>query len=185
MKTVLAYLRPYRRRMAAGFTVKVIATLTELLLPYILSHILKNVVAFQGIPQILLWGGAMVVFAAIGMVGNIVANRMAERVTSTFSEQPETAALLDGEQLLVQGVIDLFFMDKDGRLVLCDYKTDHLTPSELADPALAQEKLTERHGTQLSYYAAALHRMCGRRPDRIVIYSLPLGREIDIPVNEI
>lgn len=104
---------------------------------------------------------------------------------ATFSEQPETAALLDGEQLLVQGVIDLFFMDKDGRLVLCDYKTDRLTPSELADPTLAQAKLTERHGTQLSYYAAALYRMCGRRPDRIVIYSLPLGREIDIPVNEI
>ena len=102
---------------------------------------------------------------------------------ATFSEHPETVTMLEGEQLLVQGVIDLFFTDADGSLILCDYKTDRLTPSELADPALAQAKLKERHGTQLSYYAAALYRMCGRRPDRVVIYSLPLGRTVDIEVE--
>ncbi len=104
---------------------------------------------------------------------------------STFSEQPETAAILQGEQLLVQGVIDLFFTDDNGRLILCDYKTDYLTEAELADPAQAQAKLQERHGTQLSYYAAALYRICGHRPDRVVIYSLPLGRVLDIKVEVI
>lgn len=102
---------------------------------------------------------------------------------SSFSEHPETITILDGEQLLVQGVIDLFFTDSEGRLVLCDYKTDYLTPAELADPSLAREKLSQRHSTQLSYYAAALHRICGRRPDRVVIYSLPLGRELEIDTD--
>ncbi len=104
---------------------------------------------------------------------------------ASFSEHPETVTALEDEQLLVQGVIDLFFTDAEGRLVLCDYKTDYLTPAEITDPRLAQAKLTERHGTQLSYYAAALERICGRRPDRVVIYSLPLGRELDISVDTI
>ena len=102
---------------------------------------------------------------------------------ASFSEHPETVTVLQDEQLLVQGVIDLFFTDAEGRLVLCDYKTDYLTPEEIADPALATAKLTARHGTQLSYYAAALERICGSRPQRIVIYSLPLGRELDISVE--
>jgi len=102
---------------------------------------------------------------------------------SSFSEHPETVTILEGERLLVQGVIDLFFTDADGKLVLCDYKTDYLTPAEIADPSLATAKLAERHGTQLSYYAAALERICGRRPDRVVIYSLPLGRELDISTD--
>ena len=43
MKTVLRYLLPFRYRMTIGFGIKVTGTLVELLLPYILSHILKNV----------------------------------------------------------------------------------------------------------------------------------------------
>lgn len=104
---------------------------------------------------------------------------------AAFSEQAEISASLAGEQLLVQGVIDLFFTDAAGRLVLCDYKTDYLTPAQLADRALAQALLSERHRTQLSYYAAALTRICGRRPDVIVIYSLPLGDTVEVDVEEI
>jgi ATP-dependent helicase/nuclease subunit A len=104
---------------------------------------------------------------------------------AVFSEKPDTSAALDGEKLLVQGVIDLFFTDADGKLILCDYKTDYLTPEEIADPSLAKAKLTERHRTQLSYYAAALERICGKRPDKVVIYSLPLGQAVDIDIETI
>lgn len=102
---------------------------------------------------------------------------------SAFSSDPSTASTLDGEKLLVQGVIDLFFTDADGRLILCDYKTDRLTPAQLADPALAAAMLSERHRTQLSYYSAALARICSRRPDRVVIYSLPLGKTVDVETD--
>ena len=44
MKTVLRYLIPYRTRMTVGFCIKVVGTLVELFIPYILSHILKDVV---------------------------------------------------------------------------------------------------------------------------------------------
>ena len=97
-----------------------------------------------------------------------------------FTSSPELAVEIDGEKLLVQGVIDLFFIDEDEKLVLCDYKTDRLTPEELKDAALAQKTLSERHGEQLGYYAMALERIMGRRPDRVCIFSLHAGREFDV-----
>lgn len=100
-----------------------------------------------------------------------------------FSDKPNFIEELRGEELLVQGVIDLFFEDADGKIVLCDYKTDRLSREELADHALAAKKLTERHKTQLSYYAAALERIFGKRPDDLLIYSLPLGDTIEVKIN--
>lgn len=86
MKTVISYLYPFRWRMLLGFTIKVTATVSELFLPYILSHILKNVVSSGQISGILLWGCAMILCAAAGMLGNIIANRMAARVSASFSQ---------------------------------------------------------------------------------------------------
>ena len=73
--------------------------------------------------------------------------------------------------------MDIFFEDEYGRLVLCDYKTDHLTKAELASPALAEQRLAATHRRQLSYYAAALRELYGRTPDEIRLYSLPLGND--------
>ena len=87
MKTLLRYLKPFRKRMGFGFLVKLTATLLELMLPYILSHILKNVVSSQNVSKILLWGGLMVVCAGCACLFNIIANRMAARVSRNFTEQ--------------------------------------------------------------------------------------------------
>jgi hypothetical protein len=46
--------------------------------------------------------------------------------------------------------------------------------------ALRRTKLAERHAQQLSYYAQALEAICGKRPDKILIYSLPLGKALEI-----
>lgn len=92
-----------------------------------------------------------------------------------FTENAEKAALLSDETITVQGVIDLFFEDEDGEIILCDYKTDYLTREELAQPTLAAQKLEKRHGQQLSYYAMAIEAMCGKSPAEVLIYSLPLG----------
>ncbi|MBQ7320576.1 MAG: helicase-exonuclease AddAB subunit AddA [Clostridia bacterium] len=101
---------------------------------------------------------------------------------SDFTEHSELAKELSGEWLLVQGVIDLFFETEDGKLILCDYKTDALTVEELRDPRLAAEKLTRRHARQLTYYAKALRQLCGRTPDEVVIYSLPLGDTVRMEI---
>lgn len=85
MKTVFKYLKEFYRRMLLGFSIKTVATVSELMLPYILSHILKNVIG-RHISDILLWGGFMVVCSAIAFVCNITANRMAAHVSRDFAE---------------------------------------------------------------------------------------------------
>ena len=99
---------------------------------------------------------------------------------SDFTEDAQKAALLENETITVQGVIDLFFEDSEGNIILCDYKTDYLTPEELNTPALAAEKLTRRHSLQLRYYARAIEQMCGKPPQEILIYSLPLGKTVEV-----
>ena len=69
MKTILRYLKPFYGRMSVGLIIKIAGTLVELLLPYILSHILKTVVVSQDIMEIVKWGGLMILCAAAACVG--------------------------------------------------------------------------------------------------------------------
>ena len=86
------------------------------------------------------------------------------------------------ETVLVQGVMDGVLLTKDGQLWLFDYKTDRLSREQLRSRELAEEMLCERHALQLSYYAAACRAIFGRAPDRVMIYSLPLGDTVDVPL---
>jgi ATP-binding cassette subfamily B protein len=86
MRFILKYLKPFYARMSAGLFIKIIGTLIELALPYILSHILKSVVISEKLSLILFWGGIMIGCALLACVCNIVANRMAAKVARDFSE---------------------------------------------------------------------------------------------------
>ncbi|MDO4294282.1 MAG: helicase-exonuclease AddAB subunit AddA [Eubacteriales bacterium] len=83
----------------------------------------------------------------------------ASRLDSAF---PET------ETVLIQGIIDAFFEEEDG-LVLLDYKTDAVS---------GPEQLVQRYRVQLDYYEQALNRLTGRRVKERLIYSFALGREL-------
>ena len=77
----------------------------------------------------------------------------------------------DSEELvLIQGIIDAFF-EEDGELVLLDYKSD-LVENE--------EQLINRYKIQLEYYRRALEQMLNKRVKEMIIYSLPLAKEIRI-----
>lgn len=102
---------------------------------------------------------------------------------SIFSEDEDTKRELSGEELLVQGVIDGFFLEGE-RVILFDYKTDYLTERELADAEAARQKLSARHAEQLCYYKMALEKMFCRKVEDIYIYSLPLGREVSVDISE-
>ncbi len=97
-----------------------------------------------------------------------------------FTLDPAAKEKLAGEKVLVQGVIDCFFEEENGDIILCDYKTDYLTSEEIADKTLARAKLAERHSGQLSYYKKAVLKMCGKEPAHTYIYSLPLGDVIEL-----
>lgn len=85
MKLLVKYLKPFVPRMTLGLCIKIGGTMAELLLPMILSHVLKEVVAQQDVFAILRWGGLMILCAALAVIMNITANRMATRVSCSFS----------------------------------------------------------------------------------------------------
>ncbi|MBQ8357284.1 MAG: ABC transporter ATP-binding protein [Clostridia bacterium] len=87
MKLIFRYLRPLYRSMAFGLSVKVLATLLELTLPYILSYILDSVVPLGEVLPILIWGGAMVLCAFGAFMGNVIANRNAAKVAKNASRR--------------------------------------------------------------------------------------------------
>jgi len=66
--------------MIVGFVIKFGGTLMDLLLPWILAHIIDEVVPQNNINKVLLWGVAMFFCALFAVLGNVIANRMAAAV---------------------------------------------------------------------------------------------------------
>ena len=87
MKWILKHLSPLRSRILVGTSIKVIGTLAELMIPFLLSHILENVIYRNNVNLILLYGALMAVCAVIACLGNIIANRMAAKTTMIFSNR--------------------------------------------------------------------------------------------------
>ena len=77
------------------------------------------------------------------------------------------------ENILVQGIIDLYYIDKDGKLVLVDYKTDYVEAGK-------ENELVEKYKEQLYLYKDALEKALNRKVDRMWIYSLYLNESIVI-----
>lgn len=76
------YLKPYYLRMSVGFLIKFAGTLMDLLLPWTLAHMIDVVIPANRKGDILLWGLFMVLCSVLAVTFNVVANRMASRVSS-------------------------------------------------------------------------------------------------------
>lgn len=88
-----------------------------------------------------------------------------------FTEQPFVLGMEEGkETILIQGIIDVYFEEEDG-LVLLDYKTDRV---------YQKEELIARYKSQLDYYAEALRRLTGKPVKERLIYSFSLQTEIAV-----
>ncbi len=87
MKTLFSYLSAYKLRMALGLTIKTAGTLAELFLPLIMEHMIDNVAPGGDILALSLWGVGMLACAALGLVGNVTANRMASKVARDTTER--------------------------------------------------------------------------------------------------
>lgn len=85
MKRIFSYLAPYKMRMLRGISIKILGTVAELLIPFLLTYILENVIVTMEIPRILWYGGVMILCSVAACVGNVTANRIAAGVTADFS----------------------------------------------------------------------------------------------------
>ena len=75
------------------------------------------------------------------------------------------------EQILVQGVIDLYFIDENGQLVLVDYKTDYVEK---------EQELVDKYTVQLQLYKKALEVGINKKVSKMYIYSVKLEKLIQI-----
>lgn len=101
----------------------------------------------------------------------------AARAGRLYREQPFVMAIdageiypedRSGEKILVQGIIDVYFEETDGLIVL-DYKTDRVKTAD---------ELKDKYHAQLDYYAEALEKLTGKQVKEKIIYSFTLGEEI-------
>jgi len=70
------------------------------------------------------------------------------------------------ETVLIQGIIDAFFVEEDG-LVLLDYKTDSVE---------SLDQLWNRYETQMDYYQEALQKLMGLPVKERILYSFHLEK---------
>ena len=87
MRFLGKYLSPFKWKMTLGLSIKVAGTVVELFLPLILTHILENVIGEMNIAKVILYGALMILCAFAACISNIVANRMASKVSRDFSER--------------------------------------------------------------------------------------------------
>lgn len=87
MKQIFKYLKPYIFSMLIGLTIKFTGTVVELTIPWILSHMIDDVIPLQEMRLIILWGFIMFICAVIAVTFNITANRMASRVARNTTER--------------------------------------------------------------------------------------------------
>ncbi len=110
----------------------------------------------------------------ISFVKSNLAHRMAkaQQAGVLFKEKP---FVMEHEQVLVQGIIDVFWLEED-KVILLDYKTDHVREVE---------ELKERYQTQLDLYADALSRYYSANRNKEIeseayIYSFYFQEEVQL-----
>lgn len=75
------------------------------------------------------------------------------------------------DKILVQGVIDLYFIDSNGNINLVDYKTDYVEK---------EEELVEKYKMQLNLYSKALSKSMKKEVTNKFIYSTKFNKLIKI-----
>ena len=76
------------------------------------------------------------------------------------------------ENIRLQGVIDAYFEEEDG-IVLLDYKTDYVEEGTI-------DKIVERYRLQLDYYTRALEKITGKKVKERYLYLFGIDKEVKV-----
>lgn len=77
------------------------------------------------------------------------------------------------EDILVQGIIDLYYINKDDDIILVDYKTDYVESGN-------EKELKDKYSKQLEIYKKALEQGLNKKVKKSMIYSVYLEKLIEI-----
>jgi ATP-dependent helicase/nuclease subunit A len=91
-----------------------------------------------------------------------------------YKEQPFHMSVIDEntkESILIQGIIDLYYINQNNEIVLIDYKTDYVEKNN-------EQELIEKYKPQLKIYKKAIEEALNKNVEKVYIYSVYLNKEI-------
>jgi ATP-dependent helicase/nuclease subunit A len=80
---------------------------------------------------------------------------------------------IDKQQILVQGIIDCFFEEKDGNAVIIDFKTDKLSGKDYPE-------LLARYQVQMAFYRRAVEEIYQKQVKDCFVYLFHTGETVKI-----
>ena len=103
-----------------------------------------------------------------------------KQAKKVYKEQPFYINLKSGEiynddsneNVLVQGIIDLYYINNKDEIILVDYKTDWVEEGE-------EQSLVNKYTKQLELYARALEKSLDQNVSKKYIYSVRLNKMIE------
>ena len=111
------------------------------------------------------------VFCNISWVFKKIKQIKKETPFYTYIDTKEIYNTEKSENILVQGIIDLYYINDNDEVVLIDYKTDYVEK---------EYELIEKYKVQLEIYKKALEESLNTKINEIYIYSIWLNKEVKI-----
>lgn len=87
----------------------------------------------------------------------------------------DVGAEFTNPNVIVQGVIDSFYINDNGNIILIDYKTDGLSNGKIT-----KNQLINNYKIQMDIYEKALNQITGKKVEQRYIYSFALNEAIII-----
>ncbi len=177
--------QPKFRQAGGELTAAEKGTATHLVLQYLDFHNTDVLGQVAGMRERRLLTEAQAAAVDLPVLERLLQSDLAAQLRSAcevFREYPFTvllpAAVLEptaceGDTVLLQGVVDCFFAEKDGSLTVVDFKTDRVSGAEVARRA-------EEYRVQLETYSAALERVLERPVGRRILYFLHPGETVEL-----
>ena len=81
MKFIFSYVKKHAKLAMFGITIKVLGAFLELLIPYVMEHLIDEVVPTKDMKMVIMWGLLMIVLAVLVRQMNVKANRCAAKVS--------------------------------------------------------------------------------------------------------
>ena len=126
MKHLWGYLKNCRRAICVGTVIKVIGTMMDLLIPYILAHILNDVVERKEVTPLVFWGLVMVLCAVMAVLFNVLANRMASLVACDCTREIRHDLFARISYLSSEQTDRLTIASLESRLTSDTYNVNHM-----------------------------------------------------------
>lgn len=79
-KKTINYIKKYRVRILGGSGIKLVGTIMDLVLPYILAYIIDEIVPTKELKMVVLYGFLMIGCAILGFLATVIANQLASKV---------------------------------------------------------------------------------------------------------